>query len=313
MDPLLGLMRLLRPRAALFGGGLDAFGDWSLGFRKRDDLLFCWIERGECQLIRPGAEPVAVRQGDFVLIYTSTPFTLASDASIAPLDSETAVAATGRVRLTLGSGVDRPVTLHAGKFLLERANEDLLAGLFPPVIHIAAGDGSLGTVRTLLAMNEMEARQPGPASEFVIVRLVELVLVEILRTGPSRVGAPSSGLLAGLADKVTAKALAAMHRDVARDWTVDALASLCGVSRSGFAARFRTVVGTPPIDYLLQWRMALAKDALSLGTKSVGAIASAIGFQSSSAFTTAFKRAVGCSPTRFARQMADVARPLQKK
>lgn len=313
MDPLLDLMRLLRPRAALFGGGLDAFGDWGLAFRKRDDLLFCWIERGECELIRPGCEPVRVRRGDFVLIYTSTPFTLASDASIAPVDSETAVAATRRVRLKLGSGVDRPVSLRAGKFLLEKANEDLLAGLFPPVIHIAAGDESLGPVRALLAMNEAEARKPGPASEFVIVRLVELVLVEILRTNLSRVGAEWPGLLAGLADKVTAKALAAMHRDVARDWTVDALARLCGVSRSTFAARFRTVVGTSPIDYLLQWRLALAKDALSLGAKSVGEIAFSIGFQSSSAFTTAFTRAAGCSPTRFARRMADASQSQKQK
>jgi AraC-like DNA-binding protein len=157
-------------------------------------------------------------------------------------------------------------------------------------------------------MNEIEARQPGPASEFVIVRLVELVLVEILRTGPLRAG----GEATGLADRVAAKALAAMHRDVARDWTVDALARLCGVSRSTFAARFRAVVGMAPIDYLLQWRMALAKDALSLGAKSVGAIALSIGFQSSSAFTTAFTRAVGCSPTRFARQMAHMASAPRK-
>lgn len=299
-------MRLLRPRAALFGGGLDAFGDWGLAFRKRDDLLFCWIERGECLLIRPGCEPLAIRQGDFVLIYTSTPFTLASDAAIAPIDSETAVTARRRVRLALGSGTERPVTLHAGKFLLERANEGLLAALFPPVVHIAADDESLGPVRALLAMNEKEARQPGPASEFVIVRLIELVLVEILRTEPARGRAELGGLLAGLADKVTAKALAAMHRDVARAWTVDALATLCGVSRSGFAARFRAVVGASPIDYLLRWRMALAKDALSAGAKSVGEIAFSIGFQSSSAFTTAFTRAVGCTPTQFARQMGRV-------
>ena len=239
-------MSLLRPRAALSGGGLDAFGDWALAFRKRDDLLFCWIERGECQLIRPGCRPVAVRQGDFVLIHTSTPFILASDASIVPIDSETTVAATRRMRLTLGSGADRPVTLHAGKFLSARANEDLLAGLFPSVIHILAGDESLGCVRALLAMNEMEARQPGPASEFVIVRLVELVLVEILRSSPLRVDGAATGLLAGLADKVIAKALAAMHREVARGWTVDELASLCGVSRSTCAARFRNVVGMAP-------------------------------------------------------------------
>jgi len=140
---------------------------------------------------------------------------------------------------------------------------------------------------------------------------VELVLVEILRATPRRVGPEAGGLLAGLADPVTAKALREMHRDVARDWTVDSLARACGVSRSTFAARFRAVVGTAPIDYLLRWRMALAKEALSTGERRVSAIAFSIGFQSASAFTTAFTRAVGCSPTRFARRMAD--RPTNDK
>jgi AraC-like DNA-binding protein len=298
MDPFLDLVRLLRPRAALFGGGLDAFGDWAVSFRKRDDLLFCWVDRGACQLLRPACAPVFLRQGDFALIYTSIPFTLASDASVEAVDSEMAVAATQNVWLNLGAGEDRPVTLHAGKFLINKANEDLLAGLVPPLVHIESGDASLSRVHSLLLMNEMEVRQPGPASEFVIERLVELILVEILRTNGGRVGEKYKGILAGLADPVTARALAAMHRD----WTVEKLAKLCAVSRSTFATRFRTVVGTGPIEYLLRWRVALAKDALSRGTKSVGEIAFAIGFQSSSAFTTAFTRAVGCSPTRFARQ-----------
>lgn len=305
MDPLLDLIRLLRPRAALFGAGFDAFGDWRLDFRKRDDLLFCWVEQGEFQLIRPGAEPLPMQAGDFALIYTSTPFTLASDASVEPVDSETAVAATRKVRLRLGSGSESPVTLQAGKFVLEKANEALLAGLFPPVTRIAATDSSLARVRALLLMNEAEARQPGAASEFVIMRLVELILVEILRAHPWRVADESRGLLAGLADPVTAKALAAMHGDVARAWSVDVLARHCNVSRSAFASRFRAVVGMPPIDYLLNWRMALAKDALSRGTRSVGEIAFDIGFQSPSAFTTAFTRVVGCSPTRFACEIAN--------
>ena len=303
MDPLLDLIGLLRPRAALFGAGLDAFGAWRLDFRKRDDLLFCWIEQGECRLIRPGCEAVPMGPGDFALIHTSTPFALASDAAAKPVDSETAVAATRKVRLRLGSGSRRPVKLHAGKFLLEKANEALLAGLFPPVTHLAASDASLGRVRALLAMNEAEAREPGPASEFVIVRLVELILVEILRSHPFRVADESKGLLAGLADPVTAKALAALHGDVARAWSVDALAKLCHVSRSTFAGRFRAIVGMAPIDYLLNWRMAIAKDELSRGTKSVGEIAYGIGFQSPSAFTTAFTRVVGCPPTQFARRM----------
>ena len=302
MDPLLDLIHLLRPHAALFGAGLDASGQWGLSFRKRDDLLFCWIERGECQLTRPASAPVLLRQGDFVLIFSSGPFTLTSDPSIDPLDSETAVASARNVRLALGQGQDRPVTLHAGKFIFDPANENLLAGLLPPLVHIGAGDASLGIVRSLLEMNEREARQPGPASEFIIVRLVELVLVEILRTKQLRLCEEDTGLLAGLADTVTARAIAAMHRDVAHDWTVGELAKLCGVSRSAFATRFSKVVGTSPISYLLHYRVALAKDELSRGTKGIAEIAFAIGFQSASAFSTAFTRAVGCPPKRFARQ-----------
>jgi AraC-like DNA-binding protein len=304
MDPLLDLIHLLRPQAALFGAGFDASGEWSLAFRRRNDLLFCWVERGACLLLRSGLAPVPLQQGDFALIFTSSPFTLASDTATLPLDSETAVAAAKNVRLKLGSGEARPITLHAGKFLVERANETLLAGLFPPLIHISSNDASLGRVRSLLTLSEMEARQPGPASEFIVTRLVELILVEILRTKPSSADEGFSGLLAGLADPVTASALTAMHRDVARDWTVNALAKLCGVSRSTFAAKFRNVVGTTPIDYLLQWRMAFAKDQLSRGTSSVNEIAFAIGFQSSSAFTTAFTRVMGCSPRQFSRQTA---------
>jgi AraC-like DNA-binding protein len=245
---------------------------------------------------------VFIQQGDFALLYTATPFTLASDASVEPVDSEMAVAATKNVWLKLGSGTDRPVTLHAGKFLVEKANEDLLAGLLPPLVHIESGDASLSRVRSLLTMNERETRQPGPASEFVIERLVELILVEILRTNRLRVGEELTGLVAGLVNPVTARALVAMHRDVAHGWTVDELAKLCAVSRSTFAIKFRSIVGTAPIEYLLRWRMALAKDDLSRGTRSVSEIAFAIGFQSSSAFTTAFTREVGCSPTRFARR-----------
>jgi hypothetical protein len=236
MDPLLDLIRLLRPRAALFGAGLDACGQWGVSFRKRDDILFCWLERGECLLLRPDCAPVFMQQGDFALIYTSTPFTLASDTATEPVDSEQAVAATKNVRLKLGSGADRPVTLHAGKFLVDQSNQDLLGGLFPPLVHLESGDASLSRVRSLLTMNEMEARQPGPASAFVIERLVELILVEILRINRVRVGEEFTGLLAGLKDPVTARALAAMHSAVAHGWTVDELARLCAVSRSTFGA-----------------------------------------------------------------------------
>jgi AraC-like DNA-binding protein len=299
MDPFLDLIRLLRPRATLWGG-TDAHGQWGLSFHKRDDLLFCWVEQGECQLIRPLGAPVRLQSDDFVLIRTSTPFTLTSDPGIEPQDSETMVGVTPGTRRKLGEGTERPVTLHAGKFVFDTANEDLLTGLLPSLVYVAAGDVSSWRVRTLLEMNEKESQQPGPGKEFVIARLMELILVEILRSQGLKTGQEEAGMLAGLANPITAQALSAMHREVARGWTVSSLAKHCGVSRSTLATLFSKVVGSGPIEYLLRWRMALAKDELRRGTRSIGEIAFDVGFQSASAFSTAFSRVVGCSPKRYA-------------
>lgn len=309
MDPFLDLVRLLRPRAALLGRGLDAAGDWGLSFPKRDDLLFVWIEHGECLLVRSGFDAVALAQGDFVLLRTSRPFTLTSNTAVAPLDSVTAVAAKQGERLKLGFGQDRRISLHMGKFLFSSANEDLLTGLLPQMVRISSRSPKLRRIHSLLSLLESEGREPGPGSEFIMVRLVELALIEILRMrGPDlpdqHFDSAGRGLLSGLRDPVTAKALRAMHQNVGCEWTVEALASLCGVSRSAFATRFRTVVGSSPISYLSRWRIALAKAALESGTTRIEDVAFSIGYKSSSAFSTAFTRAVGCSPSRFAERSA---------
>jgi AraC-like DNA-binding protein len=299
MDPFLDLIQLLRPQAMLWSR-IDGTGHWGLGFRKRDDLLFCWVEQGECLLTRSSIAPIHLHKDDFVVVRTSEPFALVTNLEIEPLDSETVVATTGSVSFALGSGGDSPVILRGGKFVFDSANEALLSGLLPSLIYVAADDTSSWRVRSLLKMNETENRQPGHGSEFIIMRLMELILVEILRNQAFQVAPQQTGLLAGLANPVTARALAAMHKNVAHPWTVASLARLCGVSRSTFATRFRGVVGTGPIEYLAHWRIALARDELRRGTRGIGEIALAIGFQSSSAFSTAFTRAVGYSPKYFA-------------
>ncbi|WJH38240.1 AraC family transcriptional regulator (plasmid) [Aliirhizobium terrae] len=305
MDPFLDLIRLLRPRAALLGRGIDAAGDWGLSFPALGDLLFFWIENGTCQLIRSGCDPLSLEKGDFVLLRTMLPFTLASSQEVEPVDSVAAVAAKREGRLKLGSGQERLTSLHMGKFLFSTANEDLLTELLPSLVRIPSRSPKLHRLHNLLTLMESEGREPGPASEFIIVRLVELALVEILRMSASGLPEPtvdpaSSGLLAGLRDPVAGKAIRAMHANVGQAWTVDTLARLCGVSRSAFATRFRAVVGIGPISYLLRWRMALAKEALKSGTARVEEIAFSIGYKSASAFSTAFTHAVGCSPSRFA-------------
>ena len=302
MDPFLDLIRLLRPRAMLTAG-IRATGRWGVSFRQRNDVLFCWLEKGECQLVRAHAEPLQLRPGDFVLIRTTTPFTLSSDPTVEPEDSETIVATTNDPELWLERGSGPASILRGGRFVFDTTSEELLTGLLPSLVHISGDDTSSWRLQSLLKLNETESAQQGLGSDFIVTRLIEVILVEILRREAQKVDQEHTGLLAGLNDPVTSRALRLMHADVARDWTVSSLASRCNVSRSTFAAHFRKVVGVGPIDYLLHWRMTLAKDELRRGTRSIGEIALAVGFQSSSAFSTAFTKAMGCSPRQFSRRV----------
>lgn len=299
VDPFLDLIRLLRPQATLWGA-IRASGRWGVSFRARHDLLFFRVDRGRCLLLRPDEGPLDLAPGDFALIRTVSPFTVASDPATEPTDSETLVAATRSTEMHVGEGEGEPVVIRGGRFVFDPVHEDLLIDLLPSLVHVASTAASSDRARALLAMNEAESLTPGPGHEFVIARLMELLLVELLRGEAFRAHSLQVGLLRGLADPVTARALAVMHGDVAQSWTAERLARRCGCSRSAFNQRFTRVVGVAPMRYLQRWRMAVAKDELRRGQRSVAEIARLVGFQSGSAFSTAFTRAVGCPPSSFA-------------
>ncbi len=216
------------------------------------------------------------------------------------MDSWALVASTRSRHMRVGDIGGEPALIRGGRFVFDAGSEHLLASLLPPLLHVASGSAASDHVRALLAMIEAESHDSGPVSEFVVVRLMELLLVGLLRDQTFEAKTPSSGLLAGLADPIIARALAALHGDIARPWTTSVLARLCGTSRSGFSTHFKRVVGVSPISYLHRWRMAVAKDELRKGRLSIGEIALLVGFRSGSAFSTAFSRVVGCPPTRFA-------------
>jgi AraC-like DNA-binding protein len=290
--------------------GLYASGPWGVSFRKRDDVLFCWVESGECDLLRTDRTPLHLQAGDFVLIRTVSPFVLTSDPAVDPEDSETIVATTSDPVIRLNNGPGPSTILRGGRFVFEAMHEQLLVDLMPSLIHIARDDSSSWRVQSLLKLNETESTQSAPGSDFIVTRLVEVILVELLRQEALRGGQERIGMLAGLGDPITARALSALHADIAHTWTVAALAKRCNVSRSTFAAHFRRMVGIGPIDYLARWRMTLARDELRHGTRSIGEIALAIGFQSSSAFSTAFTKAEGCSPRQFLQRNGRASQPL---
>jgi len=187
-----------------------------------------------------------------------------------------------------------------GSFQIESANAPLLVALLPRMIHIRAVVSDTTRISRLvdLIIDECGAERPGGA--MILDRLLEILLVEALR-GEAIGDAALPGLLAGLHDRALARALRAIHDDVRAGWTVAGLARVAGLSRSAFAARFMASVGCAPIEYLSRWRMTLAQDALSRGGKSLDRLADEIGYESASAFSTAFRRRTGCSPGAFAR------------
>jgi AraC-like DNA-binding protein len=148
----------------------------------------------------------------------------------------------------------------------------------------------------LLAYAIAELREHRPGGRDVLLRLSELMFVEVVRRYLADALPESSGWLAALRDPLTARALACMHAQPQHPWTLESLSQASGVSRSTLADRFAQLVGQPPMQYLAGWRMQLATRLLSEHSMKVRSIAEAVGYASEAAFSRAFKKHTGVSP-----------------
>ena len=163
------------------------------------------------------------------------------------------------------------------------------------MIHLRGID----RLSTLVRLVGEEARDERPGRDLVLARFVEVLLVEALRSIQGESATP--GLLRGLGDARLAVAIRKIHTDPAHAWTVAELANEAALSRSVFFERFTRAVGVPPMEYLLVWRMAIAKDLLRQRDLDLASVAERIGYGSASTFSTAFSRHVGQPPGRYAR------------
>ncbi len=295
-DPLSDIVRLLRPRA-VFSKGISGAGAWAVRYTEFGEPSFCVVLEGGCRLAIDGHAPVALEAGDFVLLPATPGFTLGSGGIRIPTCIDPHVAATRSTDVRHGRP-DGPadVRLLGGWFRFDAHDPALLASLLPALVHVR-GQPRLSMLVRLLG-EEADAELPG--REIALARLIDLLLVETLRVSAAEGNPP--GLLRGLADARLAPALRAMHARPAHDWTIAQLAQLAALSRSAFFDRFLRSVGVAPMEYLLSWRMALARDLLRHQDASVGEAAERVGYGSPSAFSAAFSRYVGIPPGRYARQ-----------
>lgn len=296
-EPLATLISLLRPQTVL-AKIVSGAGKWSIRKPRYEDPAFCLLLEGACFLEPDGVGVLELEEGDFVLLPEMPGFTLASDLEISPT-----LVPFDHSRETR-HGADRgPLTMRmlGGYFRFDRANAQLLVRLLPPVVHIRREEAGATRLRRIVEWIGEEANASHPGRDLVLERLVEVLLVEALRFRLASAAREERGLLAGLSDPALARALREIHVDVARRWTVAELARAACMSRAVFAERFAHKVGMPPMQYLLEWRMAIAKDMLRRERPPLAEVAERVGYQSASAFSTAFTRLTGCSPSEFAR------------
>jgi AraC-like DNA-binding protein len=299
MDPLSDVLWLLKPRSTMCGG-FDMGGEWAVRFARHEGIKCYAVFSGECWLSMEGvAEPVFLEAGDCFLLPSGRPFLLASDLALAPIDATALIAArpqNGAIRTFNGGGKCMSV---GGFFALAGKHADILLGVLPPIVHLRKESDKVA-MRWSLERMRQELLDPQPGGFLIAQQLATMMLVQALRLHLAE-GSGGVGWLFALADPQMNAAIQAMHEAPAHRWTLQELAERAGMSRSVFALKFKQTVGASPMEYLTHWRMLLAGDRLTNTRDSVSEIALSLGYESESAFSTAFKRVMGCSPRQYSR------------
>ncbi|AKF82899.1 AraC family transcriptional regulator [Myxococcus fulvus 124B02] len=294
-DPLSEVIALLQPRA-VFSKGISGAGAWGVRYSEFGQPSFCAVLEGSCRLAVDGQAPITLQAGDFVLLPATPGFTISGFEPVLAERVDPKLAASPRGEVRHGRRGGRPdVRLLGGYFVFDSPDAALMVSLLPAVVHVR-GVERLSMLVRLVGEETGEQRS---GRELVLTRLVELLLIEALRATSGDDTPP--GLLRGLADARLAPAIRQMHRHLSRPWTVAQLAKSAALSRSAFFDRFSHTVGLAPMEYLLGWRMAVARGLLRGRELSINEVAERVGYSSASTFTTAFSRHVGQPPGRYAR------------
>ncbi|MGC1301842.1 MAG: AraC family transcriptional regulator [Caulobacteraceae bacterium] len=299
MDPLSDVLALLEARSYL-SAALVTGGDWAMRFSRPRSVKFTAVIRGGCWLVMDGLPaPLRLEAGDCFLLNRSG-CVLASDPALEPVPAVEVFAHAGD-RTAHHGGFD---DFHAigGGVRLEGPDSGLLLDLLPSLIHVEGASGQAQALHWLIAQLAQELSAERPGASLTADHLAHLMFVQVLRTYlASEAGSEAIGWLGALADRRIGAAIRRLHAEPARRWTLEELATACGMSRSSFADRFKARVGVAPLDYLIRWRMRLAAAALRKGAEPVSAIAAGVGYESESAFSNAFKRVTGSSPLLYRR------------
>jgi AraC-like DNA-binding protein len=296
IDPLAEVVTLLQPGARFSKLVLGA-SPWRVSRSDAGQPLYCVILEGACRMAIDGHEPIDLVSGDFVLIPAAYGVAISSIEPPPPGVETLEPIALGNNEFRIG----KPDSLVDSRMMVGHCSfgspdASLLVSLLPQIVHVRGVE----RLATLVQLVRDESREQRPAREVVLSRLLEVLLIEALRSTAETTASP--GLVRGLSDCRLAAAIRVMHEHPTRAWTVAELAKEAALSRSTFFERFNRAVGVAPMEYLLTWRMALAKDLLRRNEGRVADVAQRVGYSSASTFSVAFTRHVGRPPSQYARE-----------
>jgi AraC-like DNA-binding protein len=258
-----------------------------------------FVAAGRMQLQIHDGESIDVSAGELVLLPHNDAHSFGSDLNTAPTPAHELVQPMpegGISRIRHGGGGER-TQLLCGFLGSDIAFSPLLTAL-PRVLKLdvrATASGAWIESSFRFAASEIAAGRMGSAT--VIAKLSELLFVEAVSQYVATLPVERRGWLAGLRDPQVGRALGLLHARPSEPWTAESLALEVGMSRSVFAERFTSLVGQPPMQYLALWRMHVAQERLRHGRGSVAQISLAVGYESEAAFSRAFKRQFGISPS----------------
>ena len=253
------------------------------------------VQEGALRITVEDRAPLQLYAGDIVVLPHPAHYRLSDNGALqAPLTitaSDAAIAV-----LEHGQGAVVAKTISATFQFENKGGVSPLLALLPDVIHIAKdADQSAVLIRDVAQFLIIDHTSREPGAALMISRVIDVLIIRCIRTWAKSRGA-RQGWIGALSDARISRAVAAIHRQPAKNWSVEALAAVAGMSRSRFAELFLATVGEPPLRYLHRWRLAMAFDLLRNSNLPVGEVAHTIGYDSEAAFSRAYKTMYGAAP-----------------
>jgi AraC family transcriptional regulator, alkane utilization regulator len=265
-------------------------------------MFFHFLTEGRCKVrLADSKEELDVAAGDLVLFPNEDRHLMGSDLHLAPVEAASlidaqAAAQTELIQMRHGGG-GAATRFVCGYLACNRSVCRPLLEALPRVLRIQIGEGHASALlRELLKMGVLESATARPGAQSMLAKLSELMFVDALRRYVESMPPGGKGWLAGVRDAQVGRALALLHAKPEWPWTVDELAREAALSRSALADRFAALVGEPPMQYLMRWRLALAAQKLRSDREAIGRVAERSGYESEAAFSRAFKREFGMPP-----------------